>query len=153
MEMAGVTTLTGARIIKGALDLVQHVGRALELDTDGIWCVLPKSFPEEFEFVDVDGGKHTVSYPCVMLNADCDEHFKNPQYQDLTDAETRTYEKSTQCSIFFEVDGPYKAMILPASQEEGKSIKKRYAVFEEDGSLAELKGFELKLVEELNFLH
>ena len=37
MEMAGVVTLTGARIIKGALDLVAHVGRALELDTDGIW--------------------------------------------------------------------------------------------------------------------
>ena len=152
MEMAGVVTLTGARIIKGALDLVQHVGRALELDTDGIWCILPKSFPEDFTFTDDSGGKHVVSYPCVMLNADCDEHFKNPQYQDLTDAETRTYEKSTQCSIFFEVDGPYKAMILPASQEEGKSIKKRYAVFEEDGSLAELKGFELKRRGELSII-
>ena len=42
-------------------------------------------------------------------------------------------------SIAFEVDGPYKAMILPASTEEGKLLKKRYAVFEEDGSLAELK--------------
>jgi hypothetical protein len=30
-------------------------------------------------------------------------------------------------------------MILPASKEEGKSIKKRYAVFNDDGSLAELK--------------
>ena len=152
MEMAGVTTLTGARIIKGALDLVQHVGRALELDTDGIWCVLPKSFPEEFEFVDVDGGKHTVSYPCVMLNADCDEHFKNPQYQTLVDPAGKTYDKRTECSIFFEVDGPYKAMILPASQEEGKSIKKRYAVFEEDGTLAELKGFELKRRGELEIV-
>lgn len=32
-------------------------------------------------------------------------------------------------SIEFEVDGPYKAMVLPASQQEGKLIKKRYAVF------------------------
>jgi hypothetical protein len=32
-----------------------------------------------------------------------------------------------------------QAMILPASKEEGKSIKKRYAVFNFDGSLAELK--------------
>ena len=47
-------------------------------------------------------------------------------------------------SIEFEVDGPYKAMVLPASQEEGKLIKKRYAVFNFDGSLAEVKGFELK---------
>jgi len=34
--------------------------------------------------------------------------------------------------------GP-QAMILPASKEEGKLIKKRYAVFNPDGSLAELK--------------
>ena len=152
MEMAGVTTLTGARIIKGALDLVQHVGRALELDTDGIWCVLPKSFPEDVIIKDDKGGEHAVSYPCVMLNADCDEHFKNPQYQTLVDPATKTYDKKTECSIFFEVDGPYKAMILPASQEEGKSIKKRYAVFEEDGSLAELKGFELKRRGELEIV-
>lgn len=32
-----------------------------------------------------------------------------------------------------------QAMILPASKEEGKLIKKRYAVFNFDGSLAELK--------------
>lgn len=30
-------------------------------------------------------------------------------------------------------------MILPASKEEGKLIKKRYAVFNPDGTLAELK--------------
>lgn len=36
-------------------------------------------------------------------------------------------------------------MILPASKEEGKLIKKRYAVFNFDGSLAELKGFEIKV--------
>jgi hypothetical protein len=38
-----------------------------------------------------------------------------------------------------------QAMILPASKEEGKLIKKRYAVFNFDGSLAELKGFEIKV--------
>lgn len=55
-------------------------------------------------------------------------------------------------TIEFEVDGPYKAMILPASKEEGKSIKKRYAVFNFDGSLAELKGFELKRRGELKLV-
>lgn len=43
-------------------------------------------------------------------------------------------------------------MILPASKEEGKLIKKRYAVFNEDGSLAELKGFELKRRGELKLI-
>ena len=43
-------------------------------------------------------------------------------------------------------------MILPASKEEGKLIKKRYAVFNPDGSLAELKGFELKRRGELKLI-
>ena len=33
----------------------------------------------------------------------------------------------------------WQAMVLPASKEDGKLIKKRYAVFNFDGSLAELK--------------
>lgn len=48
MEMAGVVTHTGANIIKRANELVSKLGRPLELDTDGIWCALPKSFPEDF---------------------------------------------------------------------------------------------------------
>ena len=43
-------------------------------------------------------------------------------------------------------------MILPASTEEGKLLKKRYAVFNFDGSLAELKGFELKRRGELELI-
>ena len=43
-------------------------------------------------------------------------------------------------------------MILPTSKEEGKGLKKRYAVFNEDGSLAELKGFELKRRGELQLI-
>lgn len=73
-----------------------------------------------------------------MMNADVNEHYSNHQYQTLNQ-ETGQYEIRSECSIFFEVDGPYLAMVLPASQEEGKNIKKRYAVFNFDGSLAELK--------------
>ena len=51
-----------------------------------------------------------------------------------------------------QVDGPYKAMILPSSTEEGKLLKKRYAVYERDGSLAELKGFEIKRRGELKLI-
>ena len=47
---------------------------------------------------------------------------------------------------------PPQAMILPASKEEGKSIKKRYAVFNFDGTLAELKGFEIKRRGELKLI-
>ena len=45
MEMAGVVTYTGAKIIKMAKQLVDDIGKPLELDTDGIWCVCPAPFP------------------------------------------------------------------------------------------------------------
>lgn len=43
-------------------------------------------------------------------------------------------------------------MVLPASTEEGRLLKKRYAVFNLDGSMAELKGFELKRRGELQII-
>lgn len=55
----------------------------------------------------------------------------------MVDESSLTYETSSEMSIFFEIDGPYKAMILPAAREEGKLIKKRYAVYHLSGSLAE----------------
>lgn len=67
------------------------------------------------------------------------DFFTNDQYQELVDQNSMTYTVRSENSIFFEVDGPYLAMILPASKEEGKKLKKRYAVFNFDGSLAELK--------------
>ena len=68
MEMAGAVTKTGANLIKQARILVEGIGRPLELDTDGIWCILPGSFPENFTFKLKDGKPINISYPCVMLN-------------------------------------------------------------------------------------
>jgi DNA polymerase epsilon subunit 1 len=51
MEMAGIVTHTGAQIIKMAKDMICRFGRPLELDTDGIWCVFPRTFPENYELV------------------------------------------------------------------------------------------------------
>ncbi|KAL6523491.1 hypothetical protein OROGR_017094 [Orobanche gracilis] len=124
MEMAGVVTHTGSNIIQNACKLVEKIGRPLELDTDGIWCLLPRSFPENFTF--------NFSTLKVSIN--------------------RTYTTHSECSIEFEVDGPYKAMIIPASKEKRKLIKKRYAVFNDDGTLAELKGFEMKRRGELKLI-
>ena len=152
MEMAGVVTYTGAQIIQRAADLVCGVGMPLELDTDGIWCCLPSSFPENLVFETDKGKKVTISYPCAVLNVMVARHNTNDQYADLIDADAKTYATSSQMTIEFEVDGPYRAMILPASKEEGRLIKKRYAVFNPDGSLAELKGFELKRRGELKLI-
>ncbi|PTB77441.1 DNA polymerase epsilon, catalytic subunit A [Trichoderma longibrachiatum ATCC 18648] len=152
MEMAGVTCLTGATIIQLARQLVERLGRPLELDTDGIWCMLPATFPENFSFKLKNGKKMNISYPCVMLNHLVHDKFTNHQYQTLVDPKTFRYETHSDNSIFFEVDGPYKAMILPTSKEEDKNLKKRYAVFNDDGSLAELKGFEVKRRGELKLI-
>lgn len=152
MEMAGVTCLTGATIIQLARSLVERLGRPLELDTDGIWCMLPATFPENFSFKLKNGKKMTISYPCVMLNHLVHDKFTNHQYQTLVDPKTFKYETHSDNSIFFEVDGPYRAMILPTSKEEDKNLKKRYAVFNDDGSLAELKGFEVKRRGELKLI-
>ncbi|KAG2564528.1 hypothetical protein PVAP13_7NG052078 [Panicum virgatum] len=109
MEMAGVVTYTGAKIIQNARLLVEKIGRPLELDTDGIWCVLPGSFPENFTFKTEAAKKLTVSYPCVMLNVDVARNNTNDQYQTLKDPVNKLYTTHSECSIEFEVDGPYKA--------------------------------------------
>ncbi|TPX45049.1 DNA-directed DNA polymerase [Synchytrium endobioticum] len=152
MEMAGIVCLTGARIIQLARARVEKLGRPLELDTDGIWCMLPSTFPENFSFKLNNGKSHTISYPGVMLNHLVHDKFTNHQYQELINGETLEYSIRSENSIFFEVDGPYRAMVLPASTEEDKLLKKRYAVFNDDGSLAELKGFEVKRRGELKLV-
>ena len=151
MEMAGITCLTGATIIQMARALVEQIGRPLELDTDGIWCMLPGVFPENFKFKLKNGKAIAFSYPCTMLNHLVHAKFTNHQYHDFN-PETGDYAVHSENSIFFELDGPYKAMILPSSKEEDKLLKKRYAVFNDDGSLAELKGFEVKRRGELQLI-
>ncbi|KAG4958438.1 hypothetical protein JHK87_035071 [Glycine soja] len=102
MEMAGVVTYTGAKIIQNARLLVEKIGKPLELDTDGIWCALPGSFPENFTFKTRDPKKQfTISYPCVMLNVDVAINNSNDQYQTLTDPIRKMYTTRSECSIEF----------------------------------------------------
>lgn len=46
--MAGIVTHMGSEIISNAKQWVDMIGLPLELDTDGIWCLLPTGFPEDF---------------------------------------------------------------------------------------------------------
>ncbi|XP_043653722.1 DNA polymerase epsilon catalytic subunit 1 [Drosophila teissieri] len=157
MPMAGIVCLTGSNIITKAREIIERVGRPLELDTDGIWCILPGSFPQEFTIQTSHEKKKkiNISYPNAVLNTMVKDHFTNDQYHELRkDKENNLpkYDVRDENSIFFEVDGPYLAMVLPAAKEEGKKLKKRYAVFNFDGSLAELKGFEVKRRGELQLI-
>jgi DNA polymerase epsilon subunit 1 len=43
-------------------------------------------------------------------------------------------------------------MLIPASTEENKMLKKRYAVFNHEGKMTEVKGFEIKRRGELQIV-
>lgn len=154
MTMGGIVTYTGSNLIREAREFVDKMGLPLELDTDGIWCLLPKSFPDRFKF-DIkksDGSTFsvTMTFACSLLNVRVHRKYSNDQYQTLgADGE---WKRSTENSIFFEIDGPYRAMVIPASTEEDRMLKKRYAVYNFDGSIAELKGFEIKRRGELKLV-
>ena len=151
MKMAGIVTFTGSNLIREAREFVDKMGLPLELDTDGIWCLLPKSFPDRFKLELASGKSLTMTFPCSLLNVRVHRKYSNHQYQTL-DKETGEWKASVENSIFFEIDGPYKAMVIPASTEEDRMLKKRYAVFNFDGSIAELKGFEIKRRGELKLV-
>uniref|UniRef100_A0A8C2PPD4 DNA polymerase epsilon catalytic subunit n=1 Tax=Cyprinus carpio TaxID=7962 RepID=A0A8C2PPD4_CYPCA len=122
MEMAGIVCFTGAKIITQARELIEQIGRPLELDTDGIWCVLPNTFPENFVIKSTNEKKPkvTISYPGAMLNI--------------------------MVKVIF-------LLLDPVTFYEWHSVHIfRYAVFNEDGSLAELKGFEVKRRGELQLI-
>lgn len=71
MEMAGIVCCTGAAIITKAREIIEKIGRPLELDTDGIWCVLPSTFPENYavQTTNAKKPKFTISFPNAVLNS------------------------------------------------------------------------------------
>lgn len=150
MEMAAMVTYTGAQIIQTSRDLLEKVGKVLELDTDGVWTLFPAGFPEKYTLKTKKGKKLHFGYPCSLMNHLIYDKFKNPQYQDKQGP--KDYSKRTEMSIYFELDGPYRGMVIPASLEENKKLKKKYCVFNFDGKISEIKGFELKRRGELEIV-
>ena len=63
-----MVTHTGGCIITESRQLFDMIGMPLELDTDGIWTLLPKGFPEEFKFKTKSGKEIGFDYPCTMCN-------------------------------------------------------------------------------------
>ena len=68
MEMAAMVTYTGGSIITDSRRLIDQIGMPLELDTDGIWTLLPKGFPENYQFKLKNGKKINFEFPCTMCN-------------------------------------------------------------------------------------
>ena len=63
MEMAAMVCYNGSQIILDSKLLVDKIGKPLELDTDGIWCLLPAGFPEFFTLKFEDGSKSKIEVP------------------------------------------------------------------------------------------
>ncbi|OIR58010.1 MAG: DNA polymerase epsilon catalytic subunit A [Amphiamblys sp. WSBS2006] len=144
-EMAGIVCKTGSEIIKMAREIFEKIGRPVELDTDGIWTLVPSSFPESIDFVLRGGKEVSLPYLVTLLNHQIERSFTNTQYH-------RENEIVSENSLYFEIDGPYRAMFVPASTEEAKMLKKRYLVFDKRGRLVETKGFEIKRRSELKIV-
>ena len=68
--MAGIVTKIGSDIITQARFFVEKIGRSLELDTHNIWCILPQSFLDIYNFDIYDGSQYKLEYSKIMLNAD-----------------------------------------------------------------------------------
>ena len=151
MEMAAMVTYQGSHLITDARLFCQKIGKPLELDTDGIWCCLPKGFPETYNLKFKNGKKMKFIFSQAMLNTKTYYKYHNSQYNEL-DKDGKKWIVRPEMSVFFEPDGPYKCMVLPAAKEEGKTLKKRYIVITKEGKMSELKGFELKRRGELKII-
>ncbi len=80
MEMAAMVTNTGAKIIQESKILMDKIGKPLELDTDGIWTLLPQGFPENFELKTKLGKTLHFPFVCSLMNYLIYDKFKNYQY-------------------------------------------------------------------------
>lgn len=80
MEMAAMVTYTGAKIIQESKILMDKLGKPLELDTDGIWTLLPKGFPETFSLTTTTGETLNLAFPCSLMNWTIYDKYKNTQY-------------------------------------------------------------------------
>ncbi|UKK02958.2 DNA polymerase epsilon catalytic subunit [Theileria orientalis] len=145
MEMGAIVTYTGASIIESARRLIDKIGIPIELDTDGIWCMLPDVFPAVLDLKYVSEGKTKtveLEYMTTVLNMLIANEWTNDQYLDLED--TGKYRTIKRNEIFFELDGPWHSMFLPASEKSEELLKKRYVVYNSNNQIVELKGFEIK---------
>lgn len=144
MEMVGIICLIGVIIIQMVRQFVEQIGWLLELDIDGIWCMLFGVFFEDFSFKFKNGKKFGILYFCIMFNYFVYVQFINDQYYEFVNNDFGMYNVKKENLIFFELDGFYKVMIFLFLKEEDKLFKKRYVVFNFDGFFVELKGFEVK---------
>ncbi len=120
MEMGGITCYTGSKelllwLMVLSLKLVDHWNWIQMVF--GVFC--QALFLKTAKLRIEENGK-TLTMPFIgsLMNERVYKNFTNEQYH------TADNQVTSENSILFEVDGPYKAMILPSSQKEGEGIKR-----------------------------
>ena len=93
MEMAAMVTYQGSHLITDARLFCQKIGKPLELDTDGIWCCLPKGFPETYNLKFKNGKKMKFIFSQAMLNTKTYYKYHNSQYNELDKDEQQKKKK------------------------------------------------------------
>ena len=144
MEMAGVTTHLGGTIITVRFSSLSPPGRAQARGARRPAAGAghrrhlvhsPRQLPADLQVGDarrpllpdgvslrhaqLPGAQAAHQLP---VGADSPLHRR---YQTEVDPKRHIFNTRSENSIFFELDGPYRAMVLPASTEEGRLLKKR----------------------------
>ena len=137
MPCAGITTKLSADLIYWAAnELEQIVGLVVELDTDGIWLWVPKSFPLEFPVTiknpNTKNGSKTYKVSLIdkILNDKVAAISRNDNYW-INNGNIENIHRSSKSLIQFEQDGPYdfqfmmgKKKYIVYNYSEGKWVEK-----------------------------
>lgn len=57
----------GSNIIRNTRETIELIGQPLELDTDGIWCSLPASWPDTYSLQMKDGSKPITYFEIFLI--------------------------------------------------------------------------------------
>ncbi|MHA1983285.1 MAG: 3'-5' exonuclease [Candidatus Hodarchaeales archaeon] len=147
---AGVTTSLSVKLIKWAANYLKGLGPITELDTDGVWIFIPKTFPTHFslkigkkdsnnEEIIIGYKDETVNLLETILNYKMEKNFEHKNY--WSNSHHSGIKKTSSRNLFkFEQDGPYTFQYVQG--------KKKYIVYNRSEAgkweLEELTGLETK---------
>ncbi|CAJ0840170.1 8436_t:CDS:10 [Entrophospora sp. SA101] len=125
---------------KTILDLFGHfvMHKESPTDNDGIWCMLPESFPGNFTLQLSDGNELSFSFPCLLINY-------------VTWTNLKVVNQQRDFNNYFEIDDGFRAVIMPKFDCNNR-LKNITIAFTKAGSLEENKKNDLVKFNEKNLM-
>jgi DNA polymerase epsilon subunit 1 len=115
--------------------IIEKMGIMLATDNDGMWCLLPETFPGKFTIHLSDGNELSFSFLSLLLN-----------FQTNTDLKV-----GNRFNNYFEVDDGFRAVILPWF-DHNRAENNIAIAFTKAGNLEENKIFDLVKFNEKNLM-